>query len=145
MRGIIKKVLKEEDFDWAKDVDPLYDYISWLNQNYKNTPGLPSWTNQFDEVIESFGYFSMDSATMLQHARIWEDRDQDPKRRLGALNAFESYAMMGQIIENNHLYYRYVTKYAIERDIPEEDVHEIAETLIQKGLHDVGVQGLNNR
>jgi hypothetical protein len=130
MKKVIKKVLKEEGFDWTKDVDPAQDYISWLNQNHRQ-----AWTNQFDEVIESFGYFSMDATTMLQHARIWEDRDQDPKRRLAALNDFESYAMMGQIIENNHLYYRYVTEYAIERDIPEEDVHEMAETLIQKGLH----------
>jgi hypothetical protein len=130
MKKVIKKVLKEEGFDWTKDVDPAQDYISWLNQNHRQ-----AWTHNFDEIIESFGYFSMDSATMLQHARIWEDRDQDPKRRLAALNDFESYAMMGQIIENNHLYYRYVTEYAIERDIPEEDVHEMAETLIQKGLH----------
>ena len=130
MKKIIKKVLKEEGFDWTKDVDPTQDYISWLNQYYRQ-----AWTNQFDDVIDSFGYFSGDATIMLQHARIWEDRDQDPKRRIAALNDFESYAVMGQIIENNHLYYRYVTEYAIERDIPEEDVHEMAETLIGKGLH----------
>lgn len=126
--------------DWAKNIDPIQDYIFWLNKNYRQ-----SWTWEFDDVIDSFGYFSNDATHLLQYARIWEDRDQDPKRRLKALNEFETYTTMGNIIENNHLYYKYVTQYSIDTGIPEEHVHEIAERVINERLHVDGFFQNHNR
>ena len=129
MRKIIKKVLKE-DMDWINDVDPIKNYVSWLNQKFRQ-----SWQHNFEDIIDSFGYCSMDASTMLQNARIWEDQGQDPKRRLNALEEFESYSQIGAIIENNKMYYRYVVEYSENSGLPEDVVVEIAERMIQEGIH----------
>jgi hypothetical protein len=128
MKKIIKKVLKE-DLDWINEVDPIKNYVAWLNQKFRQ-----SWQHNFSDAIESFGYCSGDATEMLQYARIWEDQEQDGKRRLSALDSFESYAMIGTIIENNKLYYRYVVQYSHDSGLPENVVQEIAERMVDDGI-----------
>jgi hypothetical protein len=129
MKKLIKKILKE-DLDWINDVDPIKNYVSWLNHKFRQ-----SWQYDFEDAIDSFGYCSGDAGRMLELARIWEDQSEDPKKRFNALDEFESYAMIGTIIENNKLYYRYVVQYSHDSGLPEDVIQEIAERMIQEGIH----------
>jgi hypothetical protein len=136
MRKTIKKILKEEDFDWA-DGDPKDHYnqeesfVRWLDENHKG------WRigNRFDEVSTINGYLSSDANEMKLYAEVLEDENQDMETRLRALNDYESYASVGHLIENQRLYFKWFVEYAKMSGLKEYDIQELANGIINKGLH----------
>jgi hypothetical protein len=126
MKNLIRKILRE-DFDWTKEINPVEDYLSWLNETHGQ-----SWSRDFDEVVDIMGYLSSDASTMLQLGRIVEDTNQTTKRRLEALLEYNDYTNMNVIIENHNKYFDYIVDYSDISGLSEHTVVEMANKLVER-------------
>jgi hypothetical protein len=126
MKNLIRKILRE-DFDWTKEINPVEDYLSWLNETHGQ-----SWSRDFDEVVDIMGYLSSDASTMLQLGRIVEDTNQTTKRRLEALLEYNDYTNMNVIIENHNKYFDYIVDYSDISGLSEHTVVEMANELVER-------------
>ena len=135
MKHLIKKILKENDFEWANNINPLETYINWLKENHQNVRWVegsdrPRIAPDFIESVQySIGSLVGDCEEMVEAAKLASNKLESLEDRRTDIQIVEDYSSVGYNIEYANIYMDIIVEYAEQSGIEEDEVLRMFKSL----------------